>query len=132
MATKQRNKRANLELFTSLSKEMKIALGPFLEEHKKLTVGETIKSKFVVDYKSTGIYVNHLPITYEFFMSWDEGNKGSVDYNYLDNNIIKHSPEYHRFNDRIKQFIKDTERVGKKEFGDKEALWTAYFSKVIY
>lgn len=132
MTVKQRNKLDNLKLFKSLSKEMKDALTPFLEEHKKLTVGETIEAKFVVDYKSTGIYVNHLRMTYKFFMSWDEGNKGSVDYNYLDGTIIKHSPEYHRFNERIKQFIKDIEKVGKKKFGDKTALWNAYFTKVNY
>lgn len=128
--------------FNLLPQEMQDALEPFLEEWDKLTTGEQHEVRAHITYPDTNvIYPLNLSPNIEFtipvFLKWNMGFtacwedkiKKRLYPKEVYDCIIKNSPQMNAFNERIRKFVNDTDKVGKKKFNKKEALWEAWFWK---
>jgi hypothetical protein len=138
-------------LLKKLTPEMREAVTPFLDEYIALSKGEKHQVKAYFGYTKSGVPETELLIDATF--KWEEDNYakftwklkkrclipcyasdkaekpkqllGSPDE--LCDFLVENSPQYAAFNQRIQDFIEQTERVGREGFKDKHALWTAFF-----
>jgi hypothetical protein len=126
--------------FSLLPQEMQDALEPFLEEWDKLTSGEQYEVKAMISYPfgqiPSGVQIEPMiEFTIPVFLKWNMGFtacwedkiKKRLYPKEVYDCIIKNSPQMNAFNERIRKFVNDTQKVGKKKFNNKDALWEAWF-----
>lgn len=125
--------KAHQEMLKKLSPEMREAVKPFIKEYEALSKGEvhTIRAYFGyiksdmpetdVEIKARLFWQSDLTASFERKSSKKDMKIPFCDY------LVEQSPELMFFNDRIRNFINETEAVGKEKFGDKDALWNEFF-----
>ena len=143
-------------LLKKLKPEMREAVSPFLDEYMALTYGEKKEIKAYFGYTKSGTPETELLI--EAFFKWKSDAQAEYSYKlkkrwlnacypsdepqkpkpFNDDEgepygfLVVNSPQYADFNRRIRDFIIQTEKVGREKFGDKDALWEAFFWEAPY
>ena len=125
--------RAHQAMLKKLSPEMREAVKPFIKEYEALSKGEVHTIRAYYGYVKSGIPEVDVEIKARFFWQSDSSacfeqkpQKKSADLSFCDY-LVECSPELLSFNERIENFVNETEAVGKEKFGDKDALWMEFF-----
>ena len=138
-------------LLKKLTPEIREAVTPFLDEYIALSKGEKHQVKAYFGYTKSGVPETELLIDATF--KWDEDIRAQFTWKlkkqylipcYASDKaekpkqllgspdelccfLVENSPQYAAFNQRIQDFVEQTEQVGRKKFKDKDALWSEFF-----
>ena len=136
-------------LLKKLTPEMREAVTPFLDEYIALSKGEKHQVKAYFGYTKSGVPETELLIDATF--KWDNYarfswmlKRRSLNQCYSSDTpkkpkpllgspdelcgfLVENSPQYAAFNQRIRDFIEQTDKVGREKFNDNDALWTEFF-----
>lgn len=125
--------KAHQEMLKKLSPEMREAVKPFIKEYEALSKGEVHTIRAYYGYVKSDMPEVDVEIKVRIFWRADlsasferKPSKKDMKIPFCDY-LVENSPELMFFNDRIRNFVNETEAVGKEKFGDKDALWTEFF-----
>lgn len=123
-----------------MDKKLRLAVAPFKEEWKAFNKEKLYSHDLTITDENGGIA---LKMQINFALKWSIGmhpdiiikkisspiNKGRADSSiqYWCKDLIRMTTQYKEYVARIELFTTETEKMGKKEYGDTEALWDKYF-----
>lgn len=133
MSLRSEMKANSSSVLKTLSPEMRKALKPFIKEYFSLCCGEKSDIHIRVEYPG-----QLPPNGWDYFIKvkfiWEDDNFAKYElpksYNlgsFVVEELVEKSPQFQAFQARIDKFLSETNRIGREQFDEEDALWSAYF-----